>query len=251
MNYVNKICIFTLISNVKIVGENPEVSYIAEKDIKESKNNKFYLYGLQIDNKSMIKTPNDDKKKMVMLCNKYYYFVFKYNNKTYITLKNGCPCCFNNCYFFLIKDDFKDYSPLGPGYDDLEKELEGQQIKSIKFNGKNLFMCNEYLKYRNNIDDYVNKNSENNKLCQCNSVNNINDNGDNGEKKLFFKQCKNEKKFYKMILITDNDFENKAVTLDLCENVKIVNKYIELDIIDKKTDNEMNTIFENKSYIKE
>ena len=53
-----------------------------------------------------------------------------------------------------------------------------------------------------------------------------------------------------MIFITDNDFENTAITLDLCENVKIIDKCNELNIISKKTDNEMKTIFENKDYIK-
>jgi len=246
MKYLNKICIITLISN-NIVAEESNFNYISEKDIKESTTDKFYLYKLEIDNKSMIKAPDDNKKKMIMAGNNYLYFAFKYKNKTYITLTNGCPCCFNNCYFFLIKDDFKDYSHLGPGYDDLEKELEGQQIKSIRFNGKNLFICNEFLKYRNNPDDYGKKNSENNKhCCECNSVKN---NDSNDDITSFFYQKVNLKDISKMIFITDNDFENTAITLDLCENVKIIDKYKELNIIAKKTDNEMKTIFEKKDYI--
>ena len=242
MKYFNKICIITLISN-NIIAEKPNFNYITEKDINESTKDKFYLYPLEINEKSYIKTPDDDKKKMIMTGTNHVYFAFKYKNKTYITLTNGCPCCFNNCYSFLNKNDFVDSKKY-----DLKENLEKQQIESIRFNGKNLFICNEYLKYRNNPDDYGKKNSENNKhCCECNSVKN---NDSNDDITSFFYQKVNLKDLLKMIFITDNDFENTAITLDLCENVKIIDKCNELNIISKKTDNEMKTIFENKDYIK-
>lgn len=131
MKYFNKICIITLISN-NIIAEKPNFNYITEKDINESTKDKFYLYPLEINEKSMIKVPNDDKKKMIMKGNNHAYFAFKYNNKTYITLTNGCPCCFNNCYSFLIKDSFENYSFLGPIEDDLKKKFRKTTNKIYK-----------------------------------------------------------------------------------------------------------------------
>ena len=52
-----------------------------------------------------------------------------------------------------------------------------------------------------------------------------------------------------MIFIIDNGLENNGVTLDLCENVKIIDEPLELNIIAKKTDKEMKKLYESKSYI--
>ena len=223
MKYINKICIITLISN-NIIAEKHNFNYITEKDIKESTTDKFYLYPLEINEKSYIKT-QEDNKRYIMIDHGKVFCIFKYNKKIYILSTNCCYCCYNNCYATLIKNKYSDSIFLSPEFQNLEEELKNNNIKPIDFEYSSFLICNEFLKFIN-------------KKC-CTSC-----------KPKFFSNIKNNKNINKMILITDNDFENKAVTLDLVENVKIIDEYEELNIIAKKTDNEMKTIIENKDYIK-
>lgn len=223
---ISKIFVFVLIANIKIFGG---VKYIAEQDLKESsiENNKILLYPLEINEKSYIRS-QDNKKRYIMVDNNRAFCVFKYNGKDYILATNICPCCFTNCYAILIKDDYEDCR-LSYKLEGLREELKRNNIDSIIFNGKDFLICNEYLKFKN-------------WRC-CVSC----------RPKLFssyanesIKNKGNEKEFLKMIFVTDTNFEEKAVTLDLCENVKIVDLYAELTIIDRKTVNEVMKSFKNK-----
>ena len=225
MRYISKIFVFVLIANIRTFGS---VKYIAEQDLKESsiKNNKIFIYPLEINEKSYIRS-QDNKKRYIMVGNNRAFCVFKYNGKNYILATNSCHCCFTNCYAILIKDDYEDYS-LTPELEGLREELKRNNIDSIIFNMKGFLICNEYLKFKNW------------RCCVSCRPN------------LFFsyanesiKNKGNDKEFLKMIFVKDTKFEEKAVTLDLCENVKIVDSYVELTIIDKKTDDEIMKNFKN------
>ena len=193
MNCFNKIKYIFLFVTLKISGNT---KYIQEQNIKESsiKDKKIYLYPLEINKKSYIKT-QDDNKKYIMMDHGKIFCVFKYNKKNYILSTNGCYCCFNNCYATLIKNKYSK-SCISPEFQDLEEELKKNNITPIRFEYDNFLICNEFLKFKN-------------KKC-CISC-----------KPRFFSDTKiNKNKLMKMILITDNKFENEAVTLDLVENVK-------------------------------
>lgn len=225
MGYISKIFVFVLIANIKTFGG---VKHIAEQDLKESsiENNRIFIYPLKISEKSYIRS-QDNKKKLYLDRQNRAFFVFKYNGKKYILTTNICPCCFTNCYTILIKDDHEDYED----YEDysLSHELEGlreeskhNNIDSTKFKMKDFLICNKYLKFR--------------KWRCCVSC----------RPKLFLsyadesiKKKGNRKEFFKMIFVTDTNFEEKAVTLDLCENVKVFHLYNELTIIGRKTHNEL------------
>ena len=242
MKYIFKILFFTVIVSSKIFSIK-QIKYIDEKDMLESTNNKFFLYGLQINNNSMINCQKSEKNKMVMLGKNYVYFAFKYNKGIFIACTHSCKCCFNNCYFFLDRNNFVEYSLL-PEQSKLKVKFNSENKKSISYKGKNLFMCNEYLKYRSNIDS--NKNKMCNFCCLSSSSNNNNNNPIT-----FSNQKIGKEELCKMIFIIDNGLENNGVTLDLCENVKIIDEPLELNIIAKKTDKEMKKLYESKSYIEQ
>ena len=114
MKYFNKICIITLISN-NIIAEKPNFNYISKEDIKESslKDKKIYLYPLEINEKSYIKT-QEDNKRYIMIDHGKAFCIFKYNKKIYILSTNSCYCCYNNCYATLIKNKYSDSIFLSP-----------------------------------------------------------------------------------------------------------------------------------------